>query len=170
MSREQFAKSGYFDDDVLKDFGFLKEGVKKETAIEQMEDFLKTYGTYDITDRYPNIKTGSLAATRVFLAEDGDLANNQVKVSLAAMRDMNGDNDGDSISSFRIELKGKDNKRYDGAMYERAKMIAKENKVDAKDVREYVKNNNLMDMDAFDTFAEIERSMVVEATTHNKAV
>ena len=170
MSREQFAKSGYFDDDVLKDFGFLKEGVKKETAIEQMEDFLKTYGTYDITDRYPNIKTGSLAATRVFLAEDGDLANNQVKVSLAAMRDMNGDNDGDSISSFRIELKGKNNKRYDGAMYERAKMIAKENKVDAKDVREYVKNNNLMDMDAFDTFAEIERSMIVEATTHNKAV
>lgn len=170
MSREQFANSGYFDEDTLKDFGFLKKGVSKEDAITQMEDFLKTYGTYDITDRYPNIKTGSLAATRVFMAENGDLANNQVKVSLAAMRDMNGDNDGDSVSSFRIELKGKDNKKYDGAKYERAKMIAKQEGVKAQDVREYVKNNNLMDIDAFDTFAEIERSMVVEATTQNKAI
>ncbi len=162
-AREQFEKAGYFEEDTLKKFGFLKDGVNKDDAIKEMEEFLKTHGTYDITDRYPNIKNESLGMFRMFLADD--LANNQTKMSLAAVRSMNGDFDGDSATSFRIEYKDKNGNRFDGAMYERAKQLAQEA---GEDTKSYVKRTNFMPIELFEDFEKIEQSMIINAGTDNQ--
>ena len=158
---------GYFSDETLQQYGFLEKNFKKadrETAIEKMEDFLKTHGTFDITDRYPNTRNESLASTRVFLG-DG-LAGNQTKVSAALMLAANGDNDGDSYSSFRVELRDKNGKSYDGGLYELAKIKAQA--AGETDVRAFAIKNNIMDGDVFDQFANIEQAMISDAVTSNK--
>ena len=158
---------GYFTDETLQQYGFLEKNFKKADrveAIEKMEDFLKTYRTFDITDRYPNIRNESLASTKVFLG-DG-LAGNQTKVSAALMLGANGDNDGDSYSSFRVELRDKNGKSYDGGLYELAKIKAQA--AGETDVRAFDIKNNIMDGDVYDQFANIERAMISDAVTDNK--
>lgn len=154
---------GYFKDETLKQYGFLVEGRDKQQAIEQMEDFLKTHGTYDITDRYPNTRNESLGATRVFLG-DG-LANNQTKVSIPTALGANADHDGDSYSAFRVELRDKNNKKYDGGLYELAKMRAQEAGVSKENVRQFAIDNNIMPGEIFDEFAALEATMISDATT-----
>lgn len=161
VSREQMANMGYFKDDTLKQYGFLVDGTSKEEAVSKMEEFLKTHGTYDITDRYPNTRNESVGATRVFLG-DG-LAGNQTKVSVATALGANADHDGDSYSSFRIELEGKSGKRYDGGLYELAKVRANEQGI--KDVRQFAIDQGLMEGEVFDEFARIERGMISDATS-----
>ena len=158
---------GYFSDETLQQYGFLGKNFKKadrETAIEKMEDFLKTHGTFDITDRYPNTRNESLASTRVFLGEG--LAGNQTKVSVALMLGANGDNDGDLYSSVRVELRDKNGKSYDGGLYELAKIKAQA--AGETDVRAFAIKNNIIDGDVFDQFASIEQAMISDAVTGNK--
>lgn len=158
---------GYFSDETLQQYGFLGKNFKKadrETAIEKMEDFLKTHGTFDITDRYPNTRNESLASTRVFLG--GGLAGNQTKVSAALMLAANGDNDGDLYSSVRVELRDKNGKSYDGGLYELAKIKAQA--AGETDVRAFAIKNNIIDGDVFDQFASIEQAMISDAVTGNK--
>ena len=167
VSREQMENIGYFTDETLQQYGFLEKNFKKADrveAINKMEDFLKTHGTFDITDRYPNTRNESLASTRVFLGEG--LAGNQTKVSVALMLGANGDNDGDSYSSFRVELRDKNGKSYDGGLYELAKTKAQA--AGETDVRAFAIKNNIMDGDVFDQFASIEQAMISDAVTGNK--
>ena len=158
---------GYFSDETLQQYGFLEKNFKKADrveAINKMEDFLKTHGTFDITDRYPNTRNESIASTRVFLGEG--LAGNQTKVSVALMLGANGDNDGDSYSSFRVELRDKNGKSYDGGLYELAKIKAQA--AGETDVRAFAIKNNIMDGDVYDQFANIEQAMISDAVTGNK--
>lgn len=167
VSREQMENMGYFTDETLQQYGFLEKNFKKADrveAINKMEDFLKTHGTFDITDRYPNTRNESIASTRVFLGEG--LAGNQTKVSVALMLGANGDNDGDSYSSFRVELRDKNGKSYDGGLYELAKTKAQA--AGETDVRAFAIKNNIMDGDVFDQFASIEQAMISDAVTGNK--
>ena len=153
LSREQFEKMGYFDKKTLKKFNFTED---------EMTDFLKTHGTFDITDRYPNTRSGSINQTRVFL--DDTLQGNQTKISVTTMLKANADHDGDSYSSFRVEYKDKGNV-VDGAMYELAKVRGKEEGISA---REYAVKNNLMSGKVYDMFAEQEMAMMSTAMTDNK--
>ena len=167
VSREQMENMGYFTDETLQQYGFLEKNFKKADrveAINKMEDFLKTHGTFDITDRYPNTRNESITSTRVFLGEG--LAGNQTKVSVALMLGANGDNDGDSYSSFRVELRDKNGKSYDGGLYELAKTKAQA--TGETDVRAFAIKNNIMDGDVFDQFASIEQAMISDAVTGNK--
>lgn len=107
-------KMGYYKPETLKKFGFKTES--------EMDDFLLEHGTFDITDRYPNTRNNSINQTRVFL--DKRLQGNQTKISVSTMLKANADQDGDSLSSFRIEYRDKDGKIVDGALYELAnKMV-----------------------------------------------
>lgn len=155
---------GYFTDKKLMQYGFLEEGGDKGKAIKQMEDFLETHGTYDVTDRYPNTRNESLSANRVFLGRD--LAGNQTKVSVPTMLGANADHDGDSYSSFRIELKGKDGKSYDGGLYELAKMRASNAGIGPEGVRQFAIDNNIMPGEIFDQFADVEAGMVAQASSY----
>ena len=152
VSREKMSDMGYFEDDTLKQFGFLKKGVSKEQAIEQMEEHLRVHGTFDVTDRYPNTRSGSLNLTKVFM--DDNLQGNQTKVSVATMLKANGDNDGDSFSSFRVELlDGK--KKVDGALYELAKLNGG-------------RDSGYMSPEIYDEFEKMENVMTTLALTDNK--
>ena len=159
MAREQFENAGYFTEEKLKQYGFLDENGDMQEAIAKMEEFLKTHGTYDISDRYPNTRNESISATRVFLGEG--LAGNQVKVSTALMLGGNGDQDGDSWSSFMIGIEDEDGKIYDGGLYELAKKEAKN--ANANSIRDYVIQNELLPEDVYDKFASIERGMISDA-------
>lgn len=154
---------GYFEDDTLKQYGFLTDSDNRQEAIEKMEDFLKTHGTYDITDRFPNTRNESMSLNRLFLGEG--LAGNQTKVSIATVLGANGDNDGDSYSSFRVELRDKNNKKYDGGLYELAKVRAKEAGIDEAGVRQFAIDNNILPADIYDEFAKMEMVLTNDATT-----
>lgn len=164
VSKQKMREMGYFDESTLKKFGFLIDGVSLADAEKQMEEFLKTHGTYAVNDRYPNIKNESLNAIRLFLGDES-LTGNQTRISVAAMLGPNGDNDGDSHSGFRLEARGKKGEVIDGAMYELAKIRAAEAGVE--DVRQFAIDNNIMTGEIFDDFRKVEQGMIVEASTFN---
>lgn len=149
VSKEQMEKMGYYKPETLEKFGFKTE--------KEMDDFLSEYGTFDITDRYPNTRNNSINQTRVFL--DDTLQGNQTKVSVSTMLKANADQDGDSLSSFRVEYREKDGRVVDGALYELA------NKNGGKD---YAIKHNLMSAETYDKFAAQERALYASAVTDNK--
>ena len=162
MSRQQFENMGYFKDDTLIQYGFLKNGANitqqdRDIAIEKMEEFLKTHGTYDITDRYPNIKNDSLAVTRVFYGEG--LASNQTKVSMSLMLGANGDHDGDLYSSFLIKYKNLPNAYIDGGMYEKRKLELLNNG--------YTKEEafSILKQEGYENFIDLDQGIMLQASS-----
>lgn len=149
VSRQKMNEMGYYKPETLKKFGFSTE--------EEMDKFLSEYGTFDITDRYPNIRNESIVPTRVFL--DKNLQGNQTKISVSAMLKMKADQDGDLESSFRVEYRDKDGSIVDGALYE----LANKN-----GGRQYAIDNNIMSGEVYDYFAAQERAMYGYALTDNK--
>lgn len=133
-SISQFDNAGYFNPEFMKKMGFedyVDSTGKKITAKSQMMDYLETYGTMDIVDRYPNIKDTSLYTGRVFL--DRNMADNATAVSTSALLKINGDSDGDMISTLMLEYKGTNYAYYNKARMEAEKQIRLENKLtDAK--------------------------------------
>ena len=81
----------------------------------------------DIVDRYPNIKDTSLYTGRVFL--DRNMADNATAVSTSALLKINGDSDGDMISTLMLEYKGTNYAYYNKARMEAEKQIRLENKL-----------------------------------------
>lgn len=151
MSREQFEKMGYFKPETLERYGF-----KGPDAIEQMEEFLKTYGTYDVTDRYPNIKNDSLAVARVFLGEG--LSTNQTKVSIPLMLGANGDQDGDLYSSFLIKYKNTHGLTIDGGLYEKRKLDLLNSGLSKEEIATTLKD------EGYGAFIDLEQGMILQAT------
>ena len=143
VSREKLKDEGYFDKKTLEKFGFTKES--------EMEEFLSVHGTLGINDRYPNNKSESLYPVRRFLGEG--LANNQRKISMSAMMKVNGDNDGDLMSSFRVELKD-GGESIDYARFLRARQTGNFEGISQKIIDEFEKQ---------------ERALVHIATVENDA-
>ena len=162
MSRQQFENMGYFKDDTLIQYGFLKKGINitqqdRDTAIEKMEEFIKTHGTYDITDRYPNIKNDSLAVTRVFYGEG--LASNQTKVSMSLMLGANGDHDGDLYSSFLIKYKNPTNAYIDGGMYEKRKVEL----LNSGHTKE--ETFSILKQEGYENFIDLDQGVMLQASS-----
>lgn len=153
VSRQKFEEMGMFSDETLSDFKFLNEaGTNKAEAIAKMEEHLKSYGSFDITDRYPNTRSGSLNLTKVFL--DDQLAGNQTKVSIATVMKANGDNDGDSYSSFIADLWDGDRK-INGALYE----LARNNGG---------RDSGYMSAEVYDKFEAMDNILLQRAYTSNR--
>lgn len=154
VSRETMDNMGYFSDDTLRKFNFLNaDGSNRDEAIKMMEEHLRVHGTFDLTDRYPNTRNGSLNLTKAFL--DDTLQNNQTKISVSVVAKANGDNDGDSYSSFRTEFWDSDNAKSDGALYELAK-------------RNGGRNSGYMSPEIYDEFEKMENAMTIIASTDNR--
>lgn len=107
VSLEAMQDMGMFNEDTMK--------LYKATSREDMINKLKTFGTMDITDRYPNNKNDSILMTHVFL--DEDLVGNQTKVAGVSGLKMLLDHDGDSVSSFALRYKANDGTMLDFGMF-----------------------------------------------------
>lgn len=175
VSREQFDKMGYFEDEKLKQFGFLTDKNTRDDAIKQMEDHLATYGTIDMFDRYPNTRTGSIIATHTFL--DKTLTQNQSKISVTAMLKANGDNDGDSGSNYLLRFFDDKGRQIDGAYIQRVKNVALENlnangkdisKVTSQEIAQAAEATGMISKAHFERFQKLETQMHLAAATENR--
>ncbi|MGL4877962.1 hypothetical protein [Paraclostridium dentum] len=160
VSREQMKNMGYFDESRLKQFNFKTE--------DEMAEFLSKHGTYGITDRYPNTRTGSLNSVRMFL--DENLQGNQIKMSIPTMLKANADHDGDSYSTMLLQNRVNGNLE-DGALYERAISLAKE-KVGDNATFDEIRNQALKDKhiseQMFDEFSNMSAGMHLIAAKDNQ--
>ncbi|MEG1494752.1 MAG: hypothetical protein RR406_00410 [Bacilli bacterium] len=171
VSRDQMDNMGFFREDRLKQFGF--EDDASSTAIEKMEDFLKTHGTMDLSDRYPNTKTGSISTARVFL--DSTLTGNQTKVSASLALKANGDFDGDSFSSFHLEKYDSEGRRIDGAYYSKVKIDITKQLNDegileptSQMVTDRAVKQGLIDQQSYNEFNQIQQQMSLNAASGNR--
>lgn len=141
VSLEAMQDMGMFNEDIIKAYG------AKDRA--DMIEKLKTFGTMDITDRYPNNKNDSILMTHVFL--DTDLVGNQTKVAGVSGLKMLLDHDGDSVSSFALRYKAADGTMLDYGMFlNNPEMIKKKSQ------------------EAYDTFSNMLVTTTVRAATENK--
>ena len=93
---DHFRKQGYFDENnEITQEAAEKFGMNTEELIEH----LQTYGSMDMSIRYPLIRKDSMYATRAYLDRDFD-GKNITSISSVSMLSFNGDSDGDSESSF----------------------------------------------------------------------
>lgn len=172
MSKDQFKEMGYYDTDYMG-----KLGIKNEN---DMTKFLKTHGSLDISDRYPNISETSLVTTRIFL--DENLAANQTKVSRVTTLKYNGDFDGDSTSAHLLRVRNeKPNGDYyweDYAQYHQARLQAKEQlkHMDTPPTEEQIRDiatNGLganVSKTTYDEFKSIDAYMALEAGGDNSDI
>ena len=175
ISMEQFEKMGYFNDDKLKQFGFLTADNTRDDAIKQMKEHLKTNGTIDMFDRYPNTRTGSIVPTFTFL--DETLTQNQSKISVTTAMKANADYDGDSGSNYLIRFFDEEGRQIDGSYMHRVRNVALENlnaegkdisKVTAQEIAQAAEATGMISRKSFEKFQQLETQMVVEGITHNR--
>lgn len=175
VSTEQFEKMGYFNDDKLKQFGFLTADNTRDDAIKQMKEHLKTHGTIDMFDRYPNTRTGSIVPTFTFL--DETLTQNQSKISVTTAMKANADYDGDSGSNYLIRFFDKEGRQIDGSYMHRVRSLALENlntqgkdvsKVTAQEIAQAAEATGMISRESFEKFQQLETQMVMEGMTHNR--
>lgn len=170
LSREQFENMGYFKQDTLKQFGFVDD--EYSSAIEKMEQHLRTHGSIDIFDRYPNTRSGSLTLTNIFL--DDTLTNNQSKISIPTAMKSNADNDGDSGSNMLIRKTDKDGRVIDGAYYTRVRELAIEDlkaqgkEITADSIVEAAVATGKIHKEDFEEFHKIQASMRITAMSDNQ--
>ena len=110
VGRDYFERAGYFEKEMLDKMGFETE--------EQMENYLKEYGTMRNATRYPEILDTSKFNTRIYYDESMN-GKNGISVMAHSMLKYNGDSDGDSESGFNMTIDG-----YNFAVYERQRQIA----------------------------------------------
>lgn len=161
--REYFENAGYFEDDVIKSFGLSNE--------KEMEEYLSKYGTMRTATRHPQIQSGSVYNTRMFLDTDMN-GLNAISVSAASMLKYNGDSDGDSESGLNTTI---DKITY--AKYERSRQLARQNingaNMTEAEYRQALKNEVLNNQDkygvtkdAYEGFfqmnAEMSRASIME--------
>lgn len=107
-SMSDFQNKGYFDYDFMRQMGFTKKDASgnmvpitdKTELRNEMTNYLKTHGTMDILDRYPNIYDTSALTSYTFL--DTTLADNATAIAGHTLSNLNGDLDGDSLSTVKI--------------------------------------------------------------------
>lgn len=172
MSKDQFKEMGYYDKDYM-----AKLGIKSET---EMTKYLKTQGSLDISDRYPNISANSLVTTRIYL--DENLAANQTKVSRVTTLKYNGDFDGDSTSAHLLRVRNeKATGEYfweDYAQYNKARLDAKkelatmDTPATEEQIRELATNGlgTSVTKQTYDEFKGIDAYMTLEAAGDNSNI
>ena len=170
LSREQFENMGYFKEETLKQFGFVDD--EAGSAISKMEEHLRTHGTIDIFDRYPNTRTGSMAVTNAFL--DDTLQGNQTKISIPLAMKSNADNDGDSGSSMLIRKTDDKGRVIDGAYYNRVRNLAIEDlqaqgkEITADSIVDAAVATGKISREDFEEFHKMQAGMSVAARTENQ--
>ena len=170
LSREQFENMGYFKPETLKQFEFVDD--ENGSAISKMEQHLKTHGSIDIFDRYPNTRSGSMTLTNIFL--DDTLQNNQSKISIPTAMKSNADYDGDSGSNMLIRKTDKDGRVIDGAYYTRVRELAIEDlkaqgkEINADSITEAAVATGKIYKEDFEEFHKIQASMSVTAMSDNQ--
>ena len=170
LSREQFENMGYFKEETLKQFGFVDD--EAGSAISKMEEHLRTHGTIDIFDRYPNTRTGSMAVTNAFL--DDNLQGNQTKISIPLAMKSNADNDGDSGSSMLIRKTDDKGRIIDGAYYNRVRNLAIEDlqaqgkEITADSIVDAAVATGKISREDFEEFHKMQAGMSVAARTENQ--
>ena len=93
---DHFRKQGYFDENNE----ITEEAAKKfGMNTEELIDYLQTYGSVDMSIRYPLIRKDSMFASRAYLDRSLD-GKNITSIGSVALLSFNGDSDGDSESSF----------------------------------------------------------------------
>ena len=163
---EHFQMAGFFDDNIMKEFGFTKE--------EQMVDYLSTHGAQEIGIRFPAIRRDSGQRIQMYL--DTSLnGQNAYRLSGATVLKQNGDSDGDSESMAMV--------KYDNVtstLHERRRDVARENliKNDAdfvkrsereqqRAIRDEVLKTTGMDPEMYDSFEGAKVQMLLEGATVN---
>ena len=97
---DHFVKEGFLDENYeitpekAKEFGF---------NTQQMIEYLETYGSADMSIRYPLIRKDSMYAGRVYLDRQFD-GKNITSISSPAALMFNADSDGDSESTFMTRI------------------------------------------------------------------
>lgn len=172
MSKDQFKEMGYYDKDYM-----AKLGIKSES---DMTKYLKTQGSLDISDRYPNISATSLVTTRTYL--DETLSANQTKVSRVTTLKYNGDFDGDSTSAHLLRVRNENSKgEYfweDYAQYNKARLEAKSQLkgLDTPPSEEQIRNiatngkGVSVTQKTYDEFKSIDAYMALEAAGDNSNI
>lgn len=155
VSLETMENIGMFSKANMKAYG--------ANSREEMIDILKTFGTMDITDRYPNNKNDSMLLTHMFL--DESLQGNQTKVAGHSGLKMLLDHDGDSVSSFILRREGLD---YGAFQAQRHIAI---NKLGENASEEAIKKSMLaggMSDEMYESFRRMEAVTTLRAVTENK--
>ena len=165
VGRDYFERAGYFDKEMLDKMGFTTE--------EEMEQYLKEYGTMRNVTRYPEILDTSKFNTRIFYDESMN-GKNGISVMAHSMLKYNGDSDGDSESGFNVTIDG-----VNFAIFERQKQIATEQlKAEGntdtgamfqKTLMERVIKNGVVTEDAYIGFRDMSLMQDVMAHTENVA-
>lgn len=166
MSKDQFRAMGYYDEEYMS-----KLGIKSEA---EMTEYLKTHGTLDISDRYPNIMSTSMVTTRAYL--DETLTSNQAKISRVTTLKYNGDFDGDSTSAHLLRVRSTDaNGNYnfeDYAQYNQARLKAKEvlgEGASEEDIRRLATTSDIkVSTTTYDEFRAIDLGMSLDAVDTNQ--
>ena len=127
----EFENAGYFDEKFMSEVMGFKRYVNSQgktvTARDQMIDYLETYGTMDLVDRYPNIKDQSIFTSRTFLSRN--LPDNATALAAQSLLKINGDSDGDMVSSLFLEYKDVNFASYNKQRLEAERFIRNKNKL-----------------------------------------
>ena len=156
---DKFREAGFLDPETIAKYGYSTE--------EEMIKHLETYGVANMDIRYPLIKPESIFGTRSYLDRNFDNVNVR-SVSAFSMLKVNGDSDGDSMSTFQVYLKNTNYALYDHQKREAMRELKFEGKELTPDnVMQRVLSKGTIDEQTYIDFNKFEVGMAVEALTTN---
>lgn len=172
----EFRNAGYFNKKFLtKTMGFKEYKDENGEIVdieEQMRRHLEIHGTMDIVDRYPNIKDQSLYTGMVFL--DRGIGDNETAVAGHSLLKLNGDSDGDMLSTLFLEYKGTNFAAYNKYRSDAERFVRSDNKLSdrnmsAEEFERKIKQQTVtlskgkVSTDAYDLFRQKQIEMVYRA-------
>ena len=156
---DKFREAGFLDPETIAKYGYSTE--------EEMIKHLETYGVANMDIRYPLIKPESIFGTRSYLDRNFDNVNVR-SVSAFSMLKVNGDSDGDSMSTFQVYLKNTNYALYDHQKREAMRELKFEGKELTPDnIMQRVLSKGTIDEQTYIDFNKFEVGMAVEALTTN---
>ena len=156
---DKFREAGFLDPETIAKYGYSTE--------EEMIKHLETYGVANMDIRYPLIKEDSIFGTRSYL--DRNFDNKNVRsVSAYSMLKVNGDSDGDSMSTFQVYLKDTNYALYDHQKREAMRELKKEGaELTPDNIMQRVISKGAIDEQTYIDFNKFEVGMAVEALITN---
>lgn len=162
---EKFREAGYFDSKEMAKYGFTDSDVKINE--EKMMEYLETYGTANLNIRYPLIKEESIYGTRTYLDRSLD-GTNARSVSSASMLKVNGDSDGDSMSTLQVKIRDTSYALYEHQKREAMQELKQKNiELTQNNIRNRVVSKGIITEDTYKKFNQFESGIALESIMVN---
>ena len=162
---EKFREAGYFDPKEMAKYGFTDPNV--EVNKEKMAEYLETYGTANLNIRYPLIKEESIYGTRTYLDRSLD-GTNARSVSSASMLKVNGDSDGDSMSTLQVKIRDTSYALYEHQKREAMQELKQEDiELTQNNIKNRVVSKGIITEDTYKKFNQFESGMALESIMVN---